>query len=77
VNISIVRDQEAGDRAILQVTRSWSSGKPAFDQAALLALQISNPLPPLPGYFPHDQLDGRLGFLYNLDPSQVTFPAQR
>lgn len=75
-NISIVRDEQ-GERAILRVTRSWSSGKPAFDQAALFALEISSPLPPLPSFFPHDQLDGRLGFLYNLDPSQVTFPAQR
>lgn len=77
VNISIVRDQQAGDHALLTVTRSWSSGKPAFDQAALLALEISSPLPPLPSFFPYDQLDGRLGFLYNLDPDQVTFPSQR
>jgi len=77
VNISIIRDANGADRAVLSVTRSWSSGKPAFDQAALLALEISRSLPPLPSYFPHDQLDGRLGFLYNLDPSQVTFPAQR
>tara|TARA_B100002003_G_C13934973_1_gene454039 strand:- start:293 stop:778 length:486 start_codon:yes stop_codon:yes gene_type:complete len=78
VSLSIVRDlQGGGDKAIITVTRSWSSGKPAFDQAALLALEISSPLPPLPSYFPHDQLDGRLGFLYNLDPSQVTFPSQR
>lgn len=77
VNISIIRDAEAGDRAVLTVTRSWSSGKPAFDQAALIALEISNPLPPLPSFFPYDQLDGRLGFLYNLDPAQVTFPSQR
>lgn len=77
VNISIIRDAETGDRAVLSVTRSWSSGKPAFDQAALMALEISNPLPPLPSFFPFDHLDGRLGFLYNLDPAQVTFPSQR
>lgn len=78
VNMSIIRDPQGGDdQAIITVTRSWSSGKPAFDQAALLALEISSPLPPLPSFFPYDQLDGRLGFLYNLDPSQVTFPAQR
>ena len=78
VNMSIVRDPETGvERALINVTRSWSSGKPAFDQAALLALEISSPLPPLPVFFPYDQLDGRLGFLYNLDPSQVTFPPQR
>jgi len=78
VNMSIVRDHESGDqRAIITVTQSWSSGKPAFDQAALFALEVSSPLPPLPSYFPYDQLDGRLGFLYNLDPSQVTFPENR
>jgi len=77
VNITIARDPETGDKAILTVTYSWSSGKPAFDQAALIALEISNPLPPLPSFFPFEQLDGRLGFLYNLDPSQVTFPPQR
>ncbi|MGD8331549.1 MAG: TonB C-terminal domain-containing protein [Acidobacteriota bacterium] len=76
-NISIVRNPDRGDQALLVVTRSWSSGKPAFDQAALIALEISSPLPPLPNFFPFDQLDGRLGFLYNLDPSQVTFPRQQ
>lgn len=78
VDMSIVRDAATGiETAVIHVTRSWSSGKPAFDQAALLALQISSPLPPLPAFFPYDQLEGRLGFLYNLDPSQVTFPSQR
>ncbi len=78
VDMSIVRDAVTGvETAVINVTRSWSSGKPAFDQAALLALQISSPLPPLPAFFPYDQLDGRLGFLYNLDPAQVTFPPQR
>ncbi len=78
VSMSIVRDRASGaEKAIIQVTRSWSSGKPAFDQAALMALEISSPLPPLPDFFPHDQLDGRLGFLYNLDPANVTFPSQR
>jgi len=75
VSMSIKRDEGTGaGTAIIYVSQSWSSGIPAFDQAALFALEISSPLPPLPSYFPHDQLDGRLGFLYNLDPSQVTFP---
>ena len=79
VNMSIVRDLErpGGEKAVILVSRSWSSGKPAFDQSALFALEISSPLPPLPAFFPYDQLDGRLGFLYNLDPSQVTFPVER
>ena len=78
VNMSIVRDKGTGaEKAIITVTRTWSSGKPAFDQSALFSLEVSSPLPPLPEYFPYDQLDGRLGFLYNLDPNQVTFPSQR
>jgi outer membrane biosynthesis protein TonB len=78
VSLSIVRDHETQtEKAIIRLNQSWSSGKPAFDQAALMALEISSPLPPLPDFFPHDQLDGRLGFLYNLDPANVTFPSQR
>ena len=78
VNMSIKRDEGTGEAtAIIYVSQSWSSGIPAFDQAALFALEISSPLPPLPSYFPHDQLDGRLGFLYNLDPSDITFPDLR
>ena len=78
VRLSIVREPTAdGETARIVVHRTWSSEKPAFDQAALFALEISNPLPPLPGYFPYQTLDGRLGFLYNLEPSQVTFPVER
>ena len=77
VSLSIERGRsEAGvEIARIVVHQSWSSGKPAFDQAALFALEISTPLPPIPPFFPYEQLDGRLGFLYNLDPSQVTFPS--
>ena len=79
VSISIDRNHDSPDeeKAIIVVHQAWSSGKPAFDQSALLALEISSPLPPIPAFFPHDKLEGRLGFLYNLDPDQVTFPVQR
>ena len=79
VNLSIDRNRDNPDeeKAIIIVHQAWSSGKPAFDQSALLALEISSPLPPLPAFFPHDKLEGRLGFLYNLDADQVTFPVQR
>ena len=79
VSISIDRNRDSPDaeKAIIVVHQAWSSGKPAFDQSALLALEISSPLPPIPAFFPHDKLEGRLGFLYNLDPDQVTFPVQR
>jgi outer membrane biosynthesis protein TonB len=77
VQLTIERGRsDAGvEIARIVVHRTWSSGKPAFDQAALFALEISSPLPPIPPFFPYDELDGRLGFLYNLDPSQVTFPS--
>ncbi|MFQ5744624.1 MAG: TonB C-terminal domain-containing protein [Acidobacteriota bacterium] len=77
MSIERVRVDGGGEAARVVVHRTWSSGKPAFDQAAEFALQISNPLPPIPSYFPYQKLDGRLGFLYNLDPSQVIFPSER
>lgn len=78
VRLSIERVQSPGGRegARIVVHRTWASGTASFDQAALFALEISDPLPPIPSYFPYDRLDGRLGFLYNLDPEQVTFPAE-
>jgi outer membrane biosynthesis protein TonB len=77
VQLSIERGRSAAGVEIAQIVvyQTWSSGKPAFDQAALFALEISSPLPPIPPFFPYEKLDGRLGFLYNLDPSQVTFPS--
>ena len=79
VSLSIDRNRDNPDeeKAIIVVHQAWSSGKPVFDQSALLALEISSPLPPIPAFFPHDMLEGRLGFLYNLDADQVTFPVQR
>ncbi len=77
ISIDRNRDNPGEEKAIIVVHQAWSSGKPAFDQSALMALEISSPLPPLPSFFPHDKLEGRLGFLYNLDADQVTFPAQR
>lgn len=42
------------------------SGVPAYDSAAVLALEASNPLPPLPKNFPDDK-EGVTGrFLYNM-----------
>ena len=77
ISIDRNRDNPEEEKAVIMVHQAWSSGKPAFDQSALLALEISSPLPPIPAFFPHDKLEGRLGFLYNLDPDQVTFPVQR
>ena len=76
VALSIERQRlsDGEENARIVVRQTWTSDIEAFDQAALFALEISNPLPPLPGYFPYDSMDGRIGFLYNLEPSQVTFP---
>jgi TonB family protein len=42
------------------------SGVPAYDSAAVLALEASNPLPPLPDNFPKER-EGVTGrFLYNM-----------
>ncbi len=44
------------------------SGVPAYDSAAVLALEASNPLPPLPDTFPKES-EGVTGrFLYNIYP---------
>lgn len=76
VSLSIrrVRHDEGEETAEIVVRRTWTSGKPSFDQAALFSLEISSPLPPLPSFFPYETLDGRIGFLYNLRPDEVTIP---
>lgn len=42
------------------------SNVPSFDQAALQALQISNPFPPLPPDFPRQTLPAVFRFYYNI-----------
>jgi TonB family protein len=51
---------------ILNPTIISGSGVPSFDQAALQALQISNPFPPLPPDFPRDNLPAVFRFYYNI-----------
>ncbi|MGH9868391.1 MAG: TonB family protein [Candidatus Polarisedimenticolia bacterium] len=46
------------------------SGTPAFDTCATLALEASNPLPPLPEDFPKDSEGITARFLYNMEPYQ-------
>ena len=78
VKLSIHREQLPGNIQVarIMVDRTWTSTIQSFDRAALFALEISSPLPPLPANFPYDSMDGRLGFLYNLEPSQVQFPRE-
>jgi hypothetical protein len=79
VALSIRRQRNAaGDEiAVIVAEQTWTSGQPAYDSAATFALELSNPLPPIPEFFPHEAITGRLGFIYNLDPRDVVFPDQR
>lgn len=79
VNLSIRRHRNAAGEevALIVAEETWSSGQPAYDSAAVFALELSNDLPPIPGFFPHDAITGRLGFIYNLDPQEVVFPDER
>ena len=79
VALSIRRQTDAnGDEvARLVIERSWPSGQPAYDAGARFALQLSDPLPPIPDYYPYDDISGRLGFLYNMATADVEFPDQR
>jgi len=79
VSLSIRRMRNAaGDEvAVIVAEQTWSSGQPAYDSAAVFALELSNDLPPIPEFFPHDAITGRLGFIYNLDPQEVVFPEER
>ena len=68
----------SGDEvARIFVERSWPSGQPAYDAGAQFALQLSDPLPPIPDYYPYDDIPGRLGFIYNMGTADITFPDQR
>lgn len=77
LSIRRTRDGDGNEVATIVAERTWSSGQPAYDSAALFALELSNPLPPIPEFFPYDSIEGRLGFIYNLDPERVRFPEDR
>jgi len=79
VSLSIRRHRNAAGDEVAQIIaeQTWSSGQPAYDSAAVFALELSNDLPPIPEFFPHDAITGRLGFIYNLDPQEVVFPEDR
>ena len=79
VALSIRRQTDAnGDEvARIVIERSWPSGQPAYDAGAQFALQLSDPLPPIPDYYPYDDIPGRLGFIYNMGTADVEFPDQR
>lgn len=79
VAISIERGEgpDGEETATILAQRTWSSGQPAYDQTAHFALELSNPLPPIPDHYPYDSIEGRIGFLYNLRPSEVSFPERQ
>jgi hypothetical protein len=77
MSIRRARADDGSEIAIIVAERTWSSGQPAYDSGALFALELSSPLPPIPEFYPYETIDGRLGFIYNLDPDQVDFPEER
>jgi len=78
IQLSIRRQRQVdgSEVAVLVAVRTWSSGQPAYDSAAQFSLELSNPLPPIPEIYPYETIEGRLGYIYNLDPNQVEFPQQ-
>lgn len=77
LSIRRARADDGREIAIIVAERTWSSGQPAYDSGALFALELSSPLPPIPEFYPYETIDGRLGFIYNLDPNEVQFPEER
>ncbi len=62
--------------AMIVIERTWPSGQPAYDAGARFALELSDPLPPIPDYYPYEDIKGRLGFIYNMGAADVAFPEQ-
>ncbi len=79
VSLSIRRHEGAnGDEvATIVIERTWPSGQPAYDAGARFALELSNPLPPIPDYYPYEDINGRLGFIYNMGTEEVVFPEEQ
>ena len=79
IALSIRRQTDASGNEVagIVIERTWPSGQPAYDAGAQFALQLSDPLPPIPDYYPYDDINGRLGFIYNMSTADVTFPDQR
>ncbi len=78
VRLSIRREHRSGGEvAIIEIDQVWGSGQGAYDSAATFALELSSPLPPIPSFYPYETIDGRIGFVYNLDPDTITFPPEQ
>jgi TonB family protein len=65
-HIRIARDGRLGEIRLLR-----SSSVPPLDRAAADALRASDPLPPLPGSFPHDSEGVAFCFYYNMIPGEA------
>jgi TonB family protein len=65
VLFAIARDGSIQDLRLVATSRN-----DALDQAATIAIQTSNPLPPLPAEFKGDRMALRYAFLYNLTPAR-------
>ncbi|MFQ5700659.1 MAG: energy transducer TonB [Acidobacteriota bacterium] len=63
VRMRIWRDGRISDIQVIE-----PSGTPAFDTCATVALEASNPLPPLPSDFPSESEGVTARFFYNMRP---------
>lgn len=66
VTVITFRIQKNG--RVTSLTLESPSGVRPFDGAALNAIELSNPLPPLPKQFPKDSVGVKFGFFYNVLP---------
>ena len=53
-----------------KVVITSTSGVEAFDRAAIAALSMSNPLPPLPAEYKGDQVRLQMALSYNMTPQR-------
>jgi TonB family protein len=66
--VTVISFRIQKDGRITNLNIDSSSNIRPFDGSALNAIELSNPLPPLPKQFPKDSVGVRFGFFYNIVP---------
>jgi TonB family protein len=66
--VTVISFRIQKDGRITNLSIDNSSDIRPFDAAALNAIELSNPLPPLPKQFPDNSVGVRFGFFYNVVP---------